>query len=342
MSRTAASGTPRGAHVPGRRPVTIRRRATPSPPRAPRGRAALGALAVVVAVIVGACGQGGTPTDSGIGAGTLRVVTTTTIIADLVAQVGGASVQVESIVPKGGEVHTFDPRPSNMRRVAQADVVFLNGLGLDDWLASLVTDSGTAARVVRLGEDLPGVTYLASTAKDGATVNPHLWLDASYAARYVERIGETLAAADPAHAAAYRDRAASYGRTLAGLDAEIRTRMAAIPADRRTVISFHDAFPYFAAAYGLTIDGTIVDAPGQDPSASQVATLVGVIRDKGVKAIFAEAQFSEALAQTIANETGARVVSSLYTDSLGDAPEDTYAGMMRWNVDRVLEVLAAP
>jgi len=249
---------------------------------------------------------------------------------------------VESIVPKGGEVHTFDPRPSNIRRLAEADVVFLNGLGLDDWLGSLVTDSGTSAPVVRLGEDLPGVTYLSGESRKGGTVNPHLWLDVSYAEKYVERIGETLASADPANAADYRARAEAYGSTLADLDAGIRARMATIPAANRTVISFHDAFPYFAAAYGLTVDGTIVDAPGQDPSASQIGALVGVVRDKGVKAIFAEAQFNEALARTIADETGARVVSSLYTDSVGDAPQDTYVGMMRWNVDRVMEVLAAP
>ena len=297
---------------------------------------------MLVAVVVGACGRGTTPADSGAPDGTLKVVTTTTILADLVAQVGGSHVHVDSLVPKGGEVHTFDPSPSDVRRLAEADVVFMNGLGLDDWLGKLVADAGTKAPVVRLGEGLPGVNYLTGDSKGGAPVNPHLWLDVSYAAKYAERIGEALAAADPSNAAAYRDGAAAYARTLADLDTEIRTRMATIPEANRTVISFHDAFPYFAAAYGLTIDGSIVDAPGQDPSAAQVAALVSVIRDKGVKAIFAEAQFNDAIARTIADETGARVVSSLYTDSLGDAPKDTYVGMMRWNVDRVLEVLAAP
>jgi ABC-type Zn uptake system ZnuABC Zn-binding protein ZnuA len=298
---------------------------------------------VLVAVVAGACGRGTTPAASDVPAGTLQVVTTTTILADLVAQVGGSHVRVSSLVPKGGEVHTFDPSPSDVRRLAQADAVFLNGLGLDDWLASLVADAGTTAPVVRLGEKLPGVTYLAG--EDGAgseAVNPHLWLNVAYAAKYAERIGEALAEADPANAAAYRDRAAAYGRTLADLDTELRSKMDTIPAANRTVISFHDAFPYFAAAYGLAIDGTIVDAPGQDPSAGQIASLVGVVREKGVKAIFAEAQFSEDLARTIADETGATVVSRLYTDSVGDAPQDTYVGMMRWNVDRVLEALATP
>ena len=322
--------------------MTMYPRTAPSSDGARRGPAVLAVLAVLVAVVAGACGRGTTPAASDVPAGTLQVVTTTTILADLVAQVGGSHVQVSSLVPKGGEVHTFDPSPSDVRRLAQADVVFLNGLGLDEWLGNLVADAGTDAPVVKLGENLPGVTYLAGGDPESEAFNPHLWLNVAYAAKYAERIGEALAEADPANAAAYRDRAAAYGRTLADLDTELRSKMDAIPAANRTVISFHDAFPYFAAAYGLGIDGTIVDAPGQDPSAGQIASLVGVVREKGVKAIFAEAQFSEDLARTIADETGATVVSSLYTDSTGDAPKDTYVGMMRWNVDRVLEALATP
>ncbi len=301
--------------------------------------------AVTLALVVAACGAAAPSDDPPVGQ--LRVVTTTTVLADLVAQVGGSRVQVSSLVPKGGEVHTFDPTPSDVRRVAEAELVVLNGLGLDEWLADLVADAGTTAPVVELGEDLPGVTYLAgepeaSDGHEGEAVNPHLWLDVTYAAKYVERIGEALAAADPPGAAAYRDGVAAYVATLKDLDAELRTRLDTIPPSDRTVLSFHDAFPYFAAAYGLTIDGTIVDAPGQDPSAAQISELIRVVREKGIRAIFAEAQFSEDLARTIADETGATVVSGLYTDSTGDAPQDTYVGLMRWNVDQVLGVLAAP
>ncbi len=171
-------------------------------------------------------------------------------------------------------------------------------------------------------------------------MNPHLWLNVAYAAKYAERIREALVAADPDHAADYEASGAAYAKVLADLDAEARTTLGAIPAANRTVISFHDAFPYFAAAYGLTVDGTIVDAPGQDPSAAKVAELVTVIKDKGIKAIFAEAQFNEDLVRTIANETGATVVSDLYTDSVGDGARDTYAGMMRSNIEQVARALA--
>jgi ABC-type Zn uptake system ZnuABC Zn-binding protein ZnuA len=294
------------------------------------------ALAIVVA------GCGGTspdPTGATPAPGALRVVTTTTILADLVREVGGERVDVVSLVPPGGEVHTFDPRPADLQRVTRAEVILANGLGLDDWLTTLADDAGASAPVVRLGEDLPGVTYLAGD-HDGEAANPHLWLNVAYAAKYVDRIEAALAAADPADAGAYCEAAAAYRARLAALDGEIRERIGALPEPNRVVVSFHDAFPYFATAYGLTIAGTIVDAPGQDPSAGEIADLVGTIRSSGARAIFAEAQFSAKLAETIAGETGAVVVTDLYTDSVGDAPADTYEGLMRSNADRVVEALA--
>jgi manganese/iron transport system substrate-binding protein len=309
----------------------------------PRGlrRWAPAALAVTTAAfLLAACG--GSPAASPSAApGTLQVVTTTTIFADLARQVGGDRVTVESLVPAGGEVHTFDPTPSDVRRIAAADVIFINGLGLDEWLADLVADAGTAAPVVKLAEDLEGVTYLAGGEDEhGEELNPHLWLNVAYAAKYADRIAGALAEADPDHAADYKAGLAAYARVLGDLDATAKATLGAIPEANRTVISFHDAFPYLAAAYGLTIDGTLVDAPGQDPSAAQVSRLIRLVKERGIKAIFAEAQFSEDLVRTIADESGATVVSDLYTDSVGDAPQDTYVGMMTWNIEQVAAALA--
>lgn len=277
----------------------------------------------------------------------LRVVATTTVLADLVVQVGGSKVAVTSIVPKGGEVHTFDPSPSDVVRVGEADLVVLNGLGLDEWLGQVVIDAGSSAPVVELAEDLPGVDYLEGGEHDeetdgahaGEAVNPHLWLNVAYARRYVERIAEALAAADPADAAAYAEGAAAYDARLAMLDDEIRAKLALIPEGNRRLVSFHEAFPYFAAAYGLEIVGVIVDAPGQDPSAGEIAALVTSIRESGARAVFTEAQFSPDLARTVAAEAGVAVVRDLYNDSLGDQPIDTYEAMMRWNAERTLEAL---
>lgn len=297
--------------------------------------------AVAVSLLVGACGSGtpagsATPTPN---PDAIPVTATTTVFADLVAQVGGTRVRVSSLVPKGGEVHTFDPDPADIQNVAQAKLIVRNGLGLDDWLESLVRDAGTTAPVVVLGEGLDGVTYLTG---DNRTVNPHLWMDVAYTERYVDRIEQALANVDPAGAEVYRKRAAAYDATLAELDTSIRERLATIPSADRVVVSFHDAFPYFAAAYGLTIAGNIVNVPGQDPSAGQVASLVDAIRSSGVSAIFAEAQFNDALAVTIADETGVPVVKDLYTGTLGDPPADTYVGMMTWNADRIVSAITGP
>ncbi len=297
-------------------------------------------LLLALGLIVAACGSraatnpgGPTPAPDA-----LRVVATTTILADLVRQVGGSAVSVESLVPKGGEVHTFDPTPADVQRVAQAKLIVANGLGLDDWLTTLAADAGTGAPIVRLGEQLAGVTYLGGS-QPGSAVNPHLWLNVAYASLYVDRIETALAAADPAHAATFGAAAAAYRTTLTALDGEVRSRIGALPAADRIVVSFHEAFPYFAAAYGLTVVGSIVDAPGQDPSAGAIASLVAKIRSSGAKAIFAEAQFSPKLADTIAGETGVTVVTNLFTDSLGNAPADTYVDLIRYDVDRVVKAL---
>jgi ABC-type Zn uptake system ZnuABC Zn-binding protein ZnuA len=303
------------------------------------------ALAVVVALGVAACSGVGRSSPAATGPspdpGAIRVVATTTVLADLVANVGGTAMAVSSLVPRGGEVHTFDPTPSDIRRVAEADVIVMNGLGLDDWLGDLVADAGSTATVVALGEDLEGVEYIAGgdDGHEGEAVNPHLWMDVAYAAKYVERIVDALATADPAGAAGYRAAGDAYRAQLAELDAWVRDSLAAIPAADRNVVSFHDAFPYYARAYGLTVVDTVVDAPGQDPSAGALADLIAVIRANDIGAILSEAQFSPELVTTIADETGATVVSDLYTDSLGEAPADTFVGIIRWDTERILEAL---
>lgn len=310
-------------------------------------------LSLAVTMLAAACSTAGGgssgPPPASPEPGALRVVATTTVLADLVAQVGGTRVSVASLVPKGGEVHTFDPSPSDVVTIAEADLVVLNGLGLDDWLGRLVTDAGSGAPIVELGEGLEGVDYLESGAHDDAgpagddhadeAINPHLWLDVAHARRYAARIADALTAADPDDAGAYRSGQAAYDARLSTLDEEIRSAIASIPQANRRIVSFHEAFGYFAAAYGLEIVGVIVEAPGQDPSAGEIATLVEAIRSSGARAVFTEAQFSPDLAETVAAEAGVAVVRDIYNDSLGDPPVDTYEGMMRWNTERTVAAL---
>jgi ABC-type Zn uptake system ZnuABC Zn-binding protein ZnuA len=291
---------------------------------------------VVAAVVLSSCGPGapGTPSDGG--PDRLEVVATTTILADLVRQAGGDRVLVTSIVPAGSEVHTFDPSPSDAARLADADLVVANGLGLDDWLAELATDVGSEAPIVVAGEGLPADAYIE--ASDGAT-NPHLWLDPDLAAAYVERIGEGLAAADPAGAEVYEEAVSAARRRLEELGGAATERFASLDPASRRLVAFHDALPYLARAFDLEIVDVVVPAPGQEPSAADVAGIIDEIRRTGVPAIATEVQFPDDVVRAIAAETGVEVVGDLYTDSVGDPPLDTYEAVMRWNVDRLATAL---
>jgi ABC-type Zn uptake system ZnuABC Zn-binding protein ZnuA len=293
----------------------------------------------VVAIVLVAAACGASVDRSAEPSAALSVVATTTFLADLVRQAGADRVTVTSIVPKGGEVHTFDPSPSDAARLASAELIVANGLGLDEWLAALAADAGATAPIVYLGEGFPDDVYLAGESDEGGGVNPHLWLDPELAAAYVARIADALATADPEGAQAYRDAADGAASRLAELKTWATGRFAEVPADARRVVSFHDALPYFARAFDLEIVGVVVDAPGQEPSAGEIAALVDEIKRTGVPAIVTEVQFNDKLARSIASDTGATIVSDMYTDTLGDPPVDTYDGMIRWDVEGLAAAL---
>lgn len=297
------------------------------------------AVAVVAAAVgISACtgGPSAAPS-SGTTQGHINVVTTSTVFADMVEQVGASRVTVTSLVPKGIDVHTYQAAPADLRAVASADLIVMNGLGLDDWLEGTIRAASSEAPIVRLGVDLPGFVALAGDAP--SSINPHLWLDVSYARAYAARISAALQATAPGHAADIEATGAAYDQTLAVLDAWVRTQVETIPASDRKFVTFHDALPYFARAYGLTIVGVAVEAPGQDPSAGEIAALIDAIKASGVKAIFSERQFSTALVDQLARETGAKVVANLYNDTLGDDPVTTYEAMIRWDVERLVGAL---
>jgi ABC-type Zn uptake system ZnuABC Zn-binding protein ZnuA len=298
-----------------------------------RSRIAAGALAASLAVLLAACQpQARASTDTAV-----RVVATTTVFADLVQNVGGDLVSVTSLVPRGGDVHTYSARPADAQAVASAQLLVMNGLGLDDWLERIATnDSQPGTPLLKLGVGLPGVELLPGEVP--GTQNPHLWMSVPYAELYVDRIAQALASVDPGHAQAYADHARAYEARLTKLDADIRAAIATLPAANRRIVTYHDAFPYFAREYGLTIVGVAVPAPGQDPSASEIADLIQAIQAAHVKAIFSEAQFPTRLVDQIAAETGASVVANLYDDSLGDQV-DSYIAVMTWDVDQIVQAL---
>jgi manganese/iron transport system substrate-binding protein len=289
-------------------------------------------MLLMLVVSINACGPA--PTSS---SGLVRIVTTTTVFADMVSSVGGNLVEVTSLVPKNGDVHTFEPKPADIRAVAQADLLVMNGLGLDDWLEKTIANAskkGTA--LLKLGVDL-GVPLLPG--EEPGTQNPHLWLDVKYARQYVDRIVIALQAADPAHSDRYHRQGAAYQARLDELDRWVRGQIASIPEANRKIVTFHDAFPYYAREYGITIVGVAVQAPGQDPSAGDTAALVEAIRAAGVKAIFSEAQFPAKLVEQLAGETGTKVVADLYDDSLGDPRVTTYEAVVRWDTQQLVDAL---
>ena len=291
------------------------------------------ALVVFAASALTACSSQTIPST---GADTVNVVTTTTVFADLIQNVGGTHVTVHSLVPKGGDVHTFDPSPSDAAALQNAKLVVMNGLGLDDWLVPFMQDTGHAdVPIIKLGEGLTDVTYIASD--DGGN-NPHLWMYPGYARKYVDRIRLMLDEIDPTHQSDYDANAAAYDTKVAALDDYVKTQMATIPQANRKLVAFHDAFSYYAQAYGIDVVGVVTPAPGQDPSAGQIADLINAIKAANVKLILAEVQFPDQLVREIASDTGARVESDLYDDALTDTVP-TYDQMIRWDTDKIVEGL---
>jgi ABC-type Zn uptake system ZnuABC Zn-binding protein ZnuA len=265
----------------------------------------------------------------------LKVVTTTTVFEDIVANVAGDRASVASIIPPGVGPEDYEPKPDDARLLDGADLVVSNGVGLDDFLDKLIgSSSGGQTPQLVLGQGIPTIVV------DGED-NPHFWLDPTLVRdHYLPAIVAKLSEIDPAGAAAYQANATAYAATLSALDTELADAVATIPEANRKLVTFHDAFPYFARHFGFEVVGVILANPGQEPSAGELAALVETVKAAGVKAVFSESQFSPALAQTLASEAGiTNVVTTLYNDALGPAPADTYVGLMRWNMAKITEAL---
>ena len=277
-------------------------------------------LLMFAAVPLAACGLAG--------GGNAQVLTTTTILADMAKQLVGDRMSVGSIVPAGAHVEEYEPRPDDARRMSEARLVITNGLDLDKWVEPLLRNAKSGTPVVVVTDGLPDI--------DG---NPHMWFDPGLAQRYVDKIRDALIALDPAGRDVYTTSALKYSQDLLALNAELKAKVATIPADRRRLVTSHDAFPYFAKAFGFEIVGFAQPEPDKMPSAGELADLIDKVRAAKVPAIFSEAGVSPQLAETIAKETGARVITDLPTDSLLDKPADSYVGLMRVVVDKIVAAL---
>ena len=290
------------------------------------------ALVIAATALAAACApQAGSPSEGA----SLKVVATTTVFADIVRNVAGDRATVISIIPAGAGPEDYEPKPDDARKLADADLIVSNGVGLDDFLDQLIeaAGEGAATRLV-LGEGIPTI------AVDGEP-NPHFWLDPNLVAtHYVPAISAALAKLDPSGAATFTTNANAYVAQVNAMDTANKAKIETIPVANRKLVTFHDAFPYFAAHYGFDVVGVILANVGQEPAASELAALVETVRAAHVKAVFSEAQFSPELAKTLAEEAGiTTVVTTLYNDTLGPPPTDSYLRMMEWNVDEIVKAL---
>jgi zinc/manganese transport system substrate-binding protein len=266
----------------------------------------------------------------------LNVVASFSIISDFVKNVGGDRVEVTTLVGPDGDVHVYTPTPSDVRKIADAKLLVINGFGLEGWLPRLLQAAGGKASIVT-------ATSGIAPLRLGSDADPHAWQSVANAEKYVDNIRDALVAADPPDAEFFRRNAAAYLAKLEALDGEVRQAVDRIPPGRRRVISTHDAFGYFAARYGLAFIAPIGVSTEAEPSARDIAKIVAQVKAEHIPAVFLERIGDPRLIRRIAAETGARVGGTLYSDSLSDEKGDspTYIDMVRHNIRTLTSALAS-
>jgi ABC-type Zn uptake system ZnuABC Zn-binding protein ZnuA len=304
-------------------------------PRFPR-RSRLALLLVLTGLLLAtaglsaACGGRGEQASPKAGP---KVVTSIELFADLIRQVGGERAQVTALVPAGADPHTYEPVPSKVVDVSEADLVLINGVGLEETLMDVIKNNvRSGVPVVEMSAGLPLLE-----AGDQGTGNPHLWLNVRYAMHYVEAARDALIQVDPQGEPEYGANAQKYLAELETLDGQVQDSIASIPAERRKLITFHDAFPYLAQRYGLELVGVVIRSPGQEPSAGEVADLARTISAENVPAVFKEPQFNARVLELAAKDADVEVCS-LYSDAF-QGEVDSYVKLMQYNASELVRCL---
>ena len=306
-------------------------------------------LVAMFVAIVG-CSNG----PSGDASGQLQVVATTTMIADTVRVIGGDHVRVESLMGPGVDPHRYTPSPGDLARLHDAKIVFYNGLHLEGKMTDVLERSdGGDGRVIAVTRDLNPVTDLRHVDGGEIAHDPHVWFDVKLWIRCVAVVRDALIEADPGHAEEYRANAAQYTEELARLDDEIRAKAETLPADKRVLVTSHDAFGYFGAAYGFEVHGLQGVSTAAEVPLSEVQGLAKFLGDRRVPAVFGETSVPpkglQKVLDTVKSEYGRDVrliggEDALYSDALGPAgsPGETYTGMVRHNVSVIVGALGRP
>ncbi|MBA4791715.1 MAG: metal ABC transporter substrate-binding protein [Rhizobiales bacterium] len=288
----------------------------------------------------------------------LPVVASFSILGDFVKNVGGDRIALTTIVGPNGDSHVYQPTPADAKKIAAAKLVFVNGLGFEGWMDRLIKASGSKAKVVVATQGITPRERTASEpqedddhdhkggkghAHDHGPIDPHAWQSIANAKVYVANIRDALVAADPAGKAVYEANAAAYLAKLDALDADVKAKIAAIPADRRIIITSHDAFGYFGDAYGVKLLAPEGVSTETEASAKDVGRIIRQIKAQKVPAVFLENVTNPKLVDRIAKESGAKVGGTLYSDALSDdkGPAATYIGMMQSNVRELSSALTS-
>ncbi len=298
---------------------------------------------LVALLLTAACASTGPQADttsSASTAGRLSVLTTTGIIADIVHNIGGDAIDLTTLLPPGTDPHAFDPAPRDLALVADADVLFANGLGLEGFLDKMIANAGGQATIIYVTDGLAARAPAAPS--EAGPDDPHAWTSPVNALTFVENIRRALSAADPAHADTYRANAQRYTAELQLLDEWVQVQIDTIPPPNRKLVTDHAVFGYYADRYGLEQVGAIVPAfsSAAEPSAADLAQLETEIRRYGVRAVFVAQNLNPALGRQLTDDTGVRMVQ-LYTGSLG-APgsgADTYLDYIRYNTTAIVAAL---
>jgi zinc/manganese transport system substrate-binding protein len=264
-----------------------------------------------------------------------RIVVSFSLLADIVRQIAPPAFEVQALVGPDADAHVFEPRPADARRLAEADLVVVNGLGFEGWIDRLIKASGYRGTVVVAIRDVQPRSV-------GGGIDPHAWQDLARTQRYGATLAAALVDRWPAQAAVVRQRAADYDARLAALDADVRQRLAAVPREQRRVITSHDAFGYFGAAYGVDFLAPQGWNTHSEPSAAAVGRLIQQIRQQRVRALFVENISDPRLLERIARDSGARLGGTLYSDALSapGGPASTYLDLFAHNARTIASALA--
>ncbi len=312
------------------------------------------ALTLASTLALAACAAPVQPTEPSASAGAPRVLAAATFLADIGQNVAGDRLAVGALIPAGLDPHTFQPTPQDVARVADSQVLIVNGAGLEEWLEEILNNAGGQRTTIEASAGLTSRQVAEDAHDEGeeahsedehghAEGDPHFWLDPIHVIKYAENIRDGLSQADPAGQDVYARNTEAYTGKLRELDAWIVEQVGQIPAERRLLVTNHESFGYFADRYGFRVVGTVIPgvSTGASPSAQQLAALVDQLKATAAPAIFLELGANPQLANQLAQETGVKVVTGLYTHSVAstDANAPTYIEMMRYNVRKIVDAL---